>query len=77
MDIKMVDVTVHIDETLDDARREQVVAHMLEQDGVLAASIHKEHAHLMVVEYNPDKITSAQLLESVKNEGVSAELVGL
>ena len=77
MDIKLVDVTIHIDETLEEARRPQLVAKIREQEGVVAVGHHDEKPHLMIVEYNPDKTSSSQLLEAVKDEGLHAELIGL
>ncbi len=77
MDIKIVDVTIHIDETLEEARRPQLVDKIREQDGVVAVGYHDEKPHLMVVEYNPDKTSSSDLLETIKGEGLHAELIGL
>lgn len=77
MDINIVDVTIHIDENLEDARRPQLIEKMRAQAGVVAVGYHDEKPHLMVVEYNPEKTSSAQLLEAVKGEGLHAELIGL
>ncbi len=77
MDIKMVDVTIHIDETLDEAGREKIVEHIRQQRGVISVALHKEKQHLMLIEYNPDQNSSASILEAVKKTGVHAELVGL
>jgi hypothetical protein len=77
MDIKMVDVTVHIDESVDHAARERIADSVRALEGVVAAVTHDERPHLMVIEYNPDKVTSQQILSRVKSAGVHAELVGL
>jgi hypothetical protein len=77
MEIKLVDVTIHIDETLEEERRPQLVAKIREHEGVVSVGYHDEKPHLMMVEYNPDKTSSSQLLESVKGEGLHAELIGL
>jgi hypothetical protein len=77
MDIKLVDVTVHIDETVDHARREQIADSLRALDGVVAAASHDERPHLMIVEYNPDKVSSQAILARVRSSGVHAELVGL
>lgn len=75
--IQLVDVTVHIDEQLDAQRREGLVDKVREEDGVVSVALHKEHSHLMIVEYNPEKTSSAKILKRVTGEGVHAELVGL
>ena len=77
MDIKLVDVTVHIDENIDHATREQVADKLRGLDGVVAAVAHDEKPHLMVVEYNPERTNSSAILACVKGEGVHAELIGL
>ncbi len=77
MDIKMVDVTIHIDESLDHDKRESLVDRIRQHEGVIAIGHHDERPHLLVVEYNPDQVSSKELLETVKNEGIHAELVGL
>ena len=77
MDIKLVDVTVHIDETVDHAARERIADGVRALDGVVAASSHDEKAHLLIVEYNPDKVSSQTILARVRQAGVHAELIGL
>jgi hypothetical protein len=77
MDIKLVDVTVHIDETVDHAKREQIGDSLRLMDGVVAAVSHDERPHLMIVEYDPDRVSSQAILAQVRSAGVHAELVGL
>lgn len=77
MDIKMVDVTVHIDEAVDHEARERIGDKLRALDGVVAAVSHDQKPHLMVVEYNPDKVSSQTILATVRGAGVHAELVGL
>jgi hypothetical protein len=77
MSSQMTDVTIHIDETLDPPRLEQLRDRLLSEDGVVAADYSKEKRHLMIVEYDPDRNNSANLLNAVKAQGVHAELIGL
>ncbi len=77
MEIQMSDVTIHIDETLDSAKREDLRDKVLAEAGVMAAVFHKEKPHLMIVEYNPDKNNSANLLKAVRKLGIHAELIGM
>ena len=74
---RKADVTVHIDETLDDDRIHQVCSHL---EGV--AGVHKVHCaehrkHLLIVEFDPDAVASHAVLESVTRQGLHAELIGL
>ena len=77
METKMVDITLHIDETLPAAERERFRDKILKLNGVMAADLHEDKPHLMVIEYDPDRINSAKSLETAKQQGVHAELIGL
>ncbi len=76
-DIKMVDVTLHIDENIDHASREVMQDKLRALDGVVAAVSRDEKPHLLVVEYNPDRVNSDAILACVQEQGVHAELIGL
>ena len=77
MNMKLVDVTIHIDESIDHGRREQVQDELRGLSGVVAAVSHEEKPHLMIVEYDPDRVSSQQILSKVQESGVHAELIGL
>ena len=73
----MVDVMLHIDESLNHEALESIRDDILSLDGVMAASYHDDKSHLMIVEYDPDSISSSAFLTVVKGQGAHAELVGL
>ena len=75
--MEMVDVTVHIDETIGHERRTQIADTVRVHKGVTAACYHDEKPHLMIIEYDPDTVTSQELLQIVLGQGVHAELIGL
>ena len=77
MDIKMTDVTLHIDENTNKDERESLRDSLLVLNGVMAADYHDVKPHLMIVEYNPDIINSSDFLTTVKSKGLHAELIGL
>ena len=77
MDIQLVDVTLHIDESLDSAHRAQIEAGLRALDGVVSVHNPDARPHLTVVQYNPDRLKSADILQTVSREGVHAELIGL
>ncbi|MCW9012989.1 MAG: ATP-binding protein [Gammaproteobacteria bacterium] len=77
MDIKMTDIMLHIDETLDRPHQLELEQYMRNQFGVIGLGYHAEKPHLMIVEFNPDRTTPLELLHSVENRGLHAELVGL
>jgi len=77
MATNMSDVTIHIDEALDVAHLEQLRDTLLHEDGVMAADFQKARKHLMIVEFDPGRNSAANLLKTVKAQGIHAELVGL
>jgi len=76
-DIDMADVTLHIDENLDQASRERLWNRIRSMDGVVAVAAHDDKPHLAIIEYNPDKVSSQDILACAREEGVHAELIGL
>jgi hypothetical protein len=74
---KMADVTIHIDEAVPAEDREGLQDKLRSLDGVMAAASQDHTPHLMVVEYNPDRIDSRTILEAVTDSGVHAELIGM
>ena len=77
MSNNMADVTIHIDETIDAEARERIQDELCGMSGVMAASSHEEKPHLVVVEYDPERINSHRLLDTVTASGVHAQLIGL
>ena len=77
MEIKLVDVMVHVDENIDKAARGDMEDKVRGLDGVVSVGQHDDKPHLMVIEYNPDKTSSADILALVKDQGVHAEIIGL
>ena len=77
MDIQLADVTVHIDENLDDERRSKIEEHVRAIDGVVSFHNPKEHPHLVIVQYDPAKVKSTWILDVFKVQGILAELIGL
>ena len=73
----IVDVTVHIDESLDTSLRAQLADTLRTVRGVASASIREKTPHLMVVEFDPEQLGTRDILDAVKRNGVHAELIGL
>jgi multidrug efflux pump subunit AcrB len=73
----MVDVTVHINETLDSMLRGQIADKLRTIKGVASASIREQTPHLMVVEFDPEQLGTRDILDAVTGSGLRAELIGL
>jgi hypothetical protein len=67
---------IHIDETLTDDQLENVERQLSDASGVIAACVHKKARHLMVVDYDPNFVSSGSLLHTLQDQGLHAELIG-
>jgi len=76
MDIPMSDIMLHIDEDLNSKEQSILESQVRGQKGVVGLGYHDSQPHLMIIEYNQDMTTPKELLHSVKDFGLHAELVG-
>lgn len=75
--IHQVEVVIHIDESLSDDRRASLVSNLQGRDGVEKARFTPGRDHLMVVDYDANKLHTGDVLNYVKGENVGAELIGI
>lgn len=75
--VSLIDVTVHVDESVDKDTRAKLESDLRSQDGVVGVHSSEQTPHLMIVTYNPDHATSKQILKTVLSEHLHAELIGL
>lgn len=74
---QMADVMIHIDEALSEESLREVEAAVREDMGVISAGVPANNRHMMLVAYDPQGVTAADILARVKSAGVHAELVGM
>lgn len=77
MSNSIVDVTLHVGKNTSHEQREDLRDSLMSQNGVAAASTHDKTPHLIIVEYDPEQVSSGQLIELAKRQGMRAELIGL
>lgn len=77
MSTTMLDVTLHIDEETTHHEREDLRDTFLAKNGVMTADYRDNRPHLMIVAYDPENITSIELLATAQNSGYHAELIAL
>ena len=70
------DVMIHIKESLSDEARSTLEEGMRQIDGVISPRFNPGKDHLMVVAFNPDKTSTAALLEKARAAGYTAQLIG-
>jgi len=71
------DVVIHIDEALAPEQSRSLAETFLQREGVMAADVNPNNRHLMVIKYNPEAITSRDLVNIPRFNGLHCELVGL
>jgi cell division protein FtsX len=73
---KAVEVIVHINESLDEERRNGLVEKISEESGVFSVEFTPLRHHLVRVRYNREKVQSMDILNKFKGQSVNAQLVG-
>jgi cell division protein FtsX len=75
--IHQVEVVIHVDETLDEEQQASLVSNLQERDGVEKARFTTGRDHLMVIDYDSNKLHTTDVLGYIKQENVNAELIGI
>ncbi len=77
MSYQNADFIIHIDEVLS-TNQIHAIENVIGRDfGVHSVCVNDQHRHLMLVDYDPQEISSKTILNNVVRQGVHAELVGL
>jgi cell division protein FtsX len=75
--IHQVEVVIHVDDALNEEQRASLVSKLQERDGVEKARFTTGRDHLMVIDYDSNKLHTFDVLAYVKQEHVNAELIGI
>jgi cell division protein FtsX len=75
--IHQVEVVVHVDEALNQEQRDKLVANLQRHDGVEKAMFTEGRRHLMLIDYDANKLQTTDVLGYVRQEHVNAELIGI
>lgn len=74
--VHKVEVVVHIDDALNDGQRSDLVSQLREHDGVEDARFTPGRDHLMLIDYDRDRLHAQDVLSYVRETHTRAELVG-
>jgi hypothetical protein len=77
MEISLADVNLHIDETLEASGKRALEESLRALDGVVSVHVQENNPHLWLVDFNPDKVGTAAVLEMAHAQGLHAQLAGL
>jgi len=76
MSATVSDVTVHIDETLNDRELVNLEQTIRSDHGVISVGHIEKDRHMMIVLYDPEAIRGKDILMRVINQGFHGELIG-
>jgi hypothetical protein len=76
-DIHQVEIVIHVDEPLTDGQRTALLGNLRKREGVEQARFTTGRDHLMVIDYDSNKVHSLDVLNYVTQEHVHAELIGI
>ena len=71
-----VEIVVHISESLDDMQRNNLIATLENEDGIVSAEFCPLRYHLMLVRYDRGKYSSQDVLGAVSDQKLQARLIG-
>lgn len=74
--MNIIDVMIHLDESLSEEKRSSLVNSMRQIDGVISPGFNTGKEHLLIVAFNPEKTNQTVLLEKARAAGYTAQLVG-
>jgi hypothetical protein len=73
---KAVELIVHINEALDEERRNGLVKKISEDSGIFSVEFTPLRHHLVRVRYDRQEVQSMDILNKIKDQNVNAQLVG-
>ena len=76
MSATISDITVHIDETLNDRELANLEQAIRSDEGVVSVGHDENGRHFMVVLYDPEEIRGKDILGRVTAQGFHGELIG-
>jgi len=75
--MKPVDVLVHVSERPDNIAQENIIGALFQLPGVAMARFNMDKPNLLFVSYNPEAISSSDIIGEIRKAGHSGHLVGL
>jgi len=73
---RAVELIVHINEALDEERRNGLVEKISEDAGIVSVEFTPLRHHLVRVRYDRKEVQSMDILNKIKDQNVNAQLVG-
>ena len=71
----VVEIVVHVSESLEDLQRRHLVAALKQEDGIVSAEFCPLRYHLMLVRYDRGRYSSQDVLRAVVAQRIQARLI--
>jgi len=71
-----VNVVLHIDETLSSEEIRDLEKGLSGVGGIISTCVPKKAPHLMIVDYDPQTLSSKALLHHIRGSGLHSQLIG-
>ena len=71
-----VEIVVHVDDVLAKEQRDSLIHDLQKHEGVEKAQFTPEREHLLLVDYDRNKLHAQDVLKFVRQEHINAELIG-
>ena len=68
----LADITIRVEETLDNERIHQLNDMLCSECGILHAWVQDENRQLMMVEFDAERVEPSAIVKSMQNKGISA-----
>ena len=72
---QITDIMIHIDETINQNEEKTILGRLEKIESVKSHGFNTPH--LIIINYNPKKANSFELLSAVRSQGYHAQLIGL
>lgn len=73
---KQVEIVVHVDDSLMEEQRDSLLRNLRSQEGVEEVHFTPGRDHLLVVDYDQEKLQAKDVLGLIRQENLGAELIG-
>ncbi len=70
------DITIHIDEDLDNDDIHDLEKQIGDEHGVYCACIHEKTRHLMVVDYDTVEVQPSGIVQAFRKRGLNVQMIG-
>ena len=75
--MNIADILIHVHPELSAQQRDEMEAGIRAGDGIVSVHFSPGHLHELIVAYNPEAVTSRQILGLVRRWDKAATMVGL